>query len=539
MIHLPPATNLAARSSVSPAPHTCPRRDAIHRRPAGLLIAAALLIVAGGCSSVPTDLGRADVDAMLAARGHVRAPADGAERAAWLGEQLDRPLSAPRAVQIALVNNPELQATYATLGFGAADVYEAGRLSNLTLDAARLDPNVAGERNLVTLGIAASFAELITLPARARLSEAAFAALRQSVAHEALVTAANAEKAYYESVGAEQVATLRRKIADAAAISAALAQRFRDAGNLDRRGLAFERAAASEARLAALDAGARAFAARAALAQVLGLPVGGDWQVPSRLRLPPDHDGEPAALIADALEARLDLAAARTEAALQADRRGITGWTRWLGDLDVGYEWERETDGTRLRGPTLGLEIPLFNQHRDQILRADAQWQMALSDVRRLTFTVENEVRAAHAAVTTARERVREYRDVLIPQRKEIVARAQEQVNFMLIGVFELLSLKRDEYDAIQGYLEALRDYWLARADLRLATGGALPQWGDEAGDHVDVDDFVRPPGAAMDHGGHDHHDHHGAQAPADPREERPDDTGHHRHHRHPNGESP
>jgi cobalt-zinc-cadmium efflux system outer membrane protein len=48
----------------------------------------------------------------------------------------------------------------------------------------------------------------------------------------------------------------------------------------------------------------------------------------------------------------------------------------------------------------------------------------------------------------------------------------------MLIGAFELIRTKREEYDAWQGYLESVRDYWIARTALRAATGGLLP--GDE-----------------------------------------------------------
>ena len=80
--------------------------------------------------------------------------------------------------------------------------------------------------------------------------------------------------------------------------------------------------------------------------------------------------------------------------------------------------------------------------------------QIAFSEVRRIATDVDNRVRLAYAALENARARIAEYRDVLIPQRIETVARAQEEVNFMLIGIFELIALKQDEYDAYQGYLD-------------------------------------------------------------------------------------
>ena len=458
------------------------------------------VVLLGGCSSIPADLGRGEVNELVAARGQT---VD--ENTGKLLETLtSAPLSAESAVRIALINNPELQASYASLGFGAADVYEAGRIRNPILSGVFLDTNAAGERDQVTYGLVVSFTDLITLPARKRLSRGAFAAMKQRVGADVLGVAAAAEKAYYEYVGVQQVAALRAQIANAGELSARLAQRFFDAGNLAPRELAMERATASEARLNALEAANAAFAARTELADVLGLSVGASWTAPAALRLPATDEDDLDTLLALARESRLDLAAARTNADVLADRLGVVNWTRWLGELDVGAERERDTDGSRLAGPTVDWEVPIFNQHRDAVLRADAEFQVAISEFRRATIDVDNSVRLASAALENMRARIREYRTTLIPQRVEAVARAQEEVNFMLIGIFELISLKQDEYDAYQGYLEAIRDYWLARADLALAVGASLPSTANIGTERIDVDQFVQPQSGGMDHSGHD-----------------------------------
>ena len=479
-------------------------------KPAVVLVAVSLL---NGCTSIPADSGRSEVDQLLAARGQ---PVDNSA-GDLLATLTSAPLSAESAIRIALINNPQLQASYANLGFAAADVYEAGRVRNPILSGAFLDTNAAGERDQVTYGLVVSFTDLITLPARTRLSRGAFAAMKQQVGADVLGVAAAAEKAYYEYVGAQQVAALRAQIANAGELSARLAQRFFDAGNLAPRELAMERAAASEARLNALEATNAAFAARTALATVLGLSVGEPWTAPAALRLPVATEDDLDALLALARDSRLDLAAARTNADVMADRRGVVNWTRWLGDLDVGAERERDTDGSRLSGPTVDWEVPIFNQHRDALLRADAELQIAVSDVRRVSLDVDNSVRLAYAALQNARARIDEYRTTLIPQRIETVARAQEELNFMLIGVFELIALKQDEYDAYQGYLEAIRDYWLARAELALAVGNSLPSEANIGDERIDVDEFVPPhssqpvPDDNADDNQHRHH-HGGAQ---------------------------
>ena len=444
-------------------------------------------VVLSGCASIDPDLGRGEVARMTAARGQ---PID---QLPEIRLPTSAPLSAENAVRIALLRNPRLQASYASLGFGAADLYEAGRVRNPVVFGAFLKSDVAGEGDKVTVGLVATITDLITLKARRRLSRGEFAALQQNVGAEVLAVAAEAEKAYYNCVGAQQLAALHDQIAKAAAVSADLAQRFRGAGNLTPRELAMERAAASEAQLSALEAHAEAFAARTELASVMGLSVGGDWQVPVSLNSPLATEDDLEKLLTLADEARLDLAAARTRADVLADRLGVVEWTRWLGERDVGVERERETDGAYLTGPTVNWEAPVFNQHRDVVLRAIADLQIVVADVQRIANDVDNDVRLAYAKLQNARSRIDEYRDVLIPQRIEVVARAQEEVNFMLIGVFELLALKQEEYDAYVGYLGSIRDYWIARADLALATGTTLPSSTRIGDERIDVDDFLRP----------------------------------------------
>jgi cobalt-zinc-cadmium efflux system outer membrane protein len=44
----------------------------------------------------------------------------------------------------------------------------------------------------------------------------------------------------------------------------------------------------------------------------------------------------------------------------------------------------------------------------------------------------------------------------------------------MLLGVYQLIQAKQAEYDAYRQYIEAVRDYWIARSDLERAVGGRL-----------------------------------------------------------------
>jgi len=66
------------------------------------------------------------------------------------------------------------------------------------------------------------------------------------------------------------------------------------------------------------------------------------------------------------------------------------------------------------------------------------------------------------------------YRDQIIPTREKVVAESQKHYNFMLVGATNLLQAKRDEIAAYRGYIEAVRDYWIARTELERAVAAPL-----------------------------------------------------------------
>ena len=471
----------------------------------GYRVSPLVLLLAAGCTTVPNDLGRGDVNGLLIERGVPVENQQTDDVPAFIASITDEPLTAVNAAKIALINNPSIKSRYAELGFSAADLYQAGRISNPVLSALILDSNISGNLDQNTFGLATSLTDLLTLPARKRYAEAEFAVAKEAIGAAIMEITADAEIAYYEFVAAKQIAILRGRVADAGGLSQKLAERFRDAGNLTPRDLALARAGASDARVAALEAKASAYAKRAALANILGLSVDADWDAPPRLPAPLPTEDRLDNLVTLAQASRLDISAATAHAKNISNRLGLTQWTRWLGELNIGVETERETDGGRLTGPAISWEVPIFSQNRDRILRVDAELQIALADMERTILTADNDVRLAYAAMMNTRARFEEMREHLIPQRIAATARAQEEQNFMLIGIFEVLATKQEEYDAYQLYLETVRDYWISRTSLSLAVGSRLPSAGAET-ELLDVEDYTRPAPVGSGHSGHGGH---------------------------------
>lgn len=472
-------------------------------------VLAATLLVAG-CAGIPADRGFADSRALVVSRGGppVEAPMSDQEAQRQTAEWMAAPLSVESAQRIALTRNPQLLRQYAKLGIAQAEVYDAARISNPLFSFAWLDGSTGGAQ--VALGLAQNFADILYLSPRKRRASGELVRTQQQVAGELVKLAAEVEAGYYAYVGAVAVVELRDAVAAAGSTSAELAQRFFDAGNINRLDLNREKAAATEARIAADRAVTNALTMRSALNTLLGLTAENDhWTIQTRLSPPMKQEDEAAELQRLAQLGRLDLLSARQSVVLLEDALGVTRSYRLIGDIQLGVDYEHQTDRSRLLGPTLGLTLPVFNWGSGRVERARAELDQARAEARGLEIRVSNEVGLADARVKGARALVERYRMQLIPQREEVVRRATEMHNYMIIGQFELLQDKREEYDAYQGYLVSLADYWTARADLAQAIGARLPSSVQITHQGIEPRALIAPKQSG---GSHQAHGRHGAE---------------------------
>jgi cobalt-zinc-cadmium efflux system outer membrane protein len=122
----------------------------------------------------------------------------------------------------------------------------------------------------------------------------------------------------------------------------------------------------------------------------------------------------------------------------------------------------------------LRLELPLFDRRQGLIRRLEAQLRQSEKRLAGLSIDARSEVRAARLTLLSGRQVVEHYRKVLLPLRERIVALSQQHYNAMLLGVFQLLLVKQAEVEAYRQYIEAVRDYWIARVELERAAGGRL-----------------------------------------------------------------
>lgn len=463
----------------SPIRSKAPRRG----RRAVLMTAVALGLLTGACAA--TQVERSVLLAQAGAAAPAARDASGPQAPGGAALQnvvqqiLAKPLSADDAVQLALLRNRSLRATYFSVGLFESD------LASAVVNA----PAAPEADSALSLGVERRFV-LATIGARKRswaneVDRRRGDGVKLEVAADMLRVAAEARRAYYAAVAAEQAARYMEQVRDAAAASADLAERLAQVGNFPKVNALRERAFLGEVMAQLARARQTATSERENLTRVLGL-WGQDaaYQLPDQLPDLPARPIEVDDLEATALKRRLDLQAAQVEILAEAREmeldgydRGVllTGRTRFVSLPEVDYF----ADGA-ISGDAAGrsLRVPVFDREQARLDAKMLSFMRELDHFSELAVNVRSEVRAAYAAYRTAYDVAKHYRDEIVPLRKQISDETAVRYTGMLISVFELLEDARERISTVIASIEAQRDFWTAEADLRLVltSGGAERQ---------------------------------------------------------------
>ena len=453
--------------------HIPPRRR-------GRLAVAALALVAlvglGGCATLSRDGGFGPVAQTASDRLHkdltwARSDADRDTIDQRVAELLAQPLSVEDAVQIALLNNRGLQASFDQLGISEADMVQAGRLPNPGFRFGRLSQGASIE---IDRSIQFNLARLLTLPLVQRIESQRFAQTRMAVSLSMLQLASQTRKAYYLALAADQTAGYMRQVQSTAQAGADLARRMAQAGNWNRLDQAREQRFYADAALNLARAEQARVAAREQLTRLMGL-----WGTQTQFRLPerlPDLPKAPSELPdieRTALAQRIDVQAAKLATVQLAGNLGLTRATRFVNVLEIGAVRNSFSDAPNQSGYEISLELPLFDWGGARVAKAEAIYMQAVNRTAQIAVDARSEVRGTYANYRASFDIARHFRDEIVPLSKTISDENQLRYNGMLIGVFELLADARSQITSVNGSIDALRDFWLAQADLEMVQLGS------------------------------------------------------------------
>ena len=439
-------------------------------------MAVAALLAVAGCVSVHPRAGFDDASELVARRTpytlrwDTGTPEDSlVDRR--LRAMLHGELGADTAVQVALLRNARLQATFEEIGIAQADLVQAGLLRNPVFSVAWLFGTAPGVQSA---GLIIPFVDLLQRPLRQRVALERADAVTAQVADAVLRLVADVRVAFAEATAAREMLTLRESTAQATSASAVVAKAMHDAGNVSDLDLASERALAAQARVDLRLTRANAAVARERLVRLMGLPTAdSSWTVPSRLPLPPDDALALERVEALAIANRLDFAAAFKETEAAARAAGFTRAFALLPDGQIGVLGDREPDGTFV-GPTLQVPLPLFDQGQATVSAAQARYRQALRRHEALRIEILADSRALRETLVAARERALYFRNDVLPLRHMVLVESQKHFNAMDLSLFTLLMAKQGEIDAGVASVGAVKDYWVARAELERAVGGSF-----------------------------------------------------------------
>jgi outer membrane protein TolC len=441
----------------------------------------------GACANFSTDGGLSAVNAISAPALNadavaIRTPEDAAVASARVRVLLARPLTASRAVQIALLNNRSLQAAYNALGLSEAAFAQASLPPNPTFSLSR----ISGAGGFEIEGrVIASILNLATLPIRTEIAAERFRQAQLQAASDTLRIAAEARRAFYRAVAARAMSGFLEQARVTGETAAELAKRLGETGAMNKLDQARNQVFHAELVAQLGTARQRAATERERLVRALGL-WGGDTQfkLPGGLPPLPSRPRAIANVEAEAVARRIDLQMARIEAGVLARSYGLTNATRFVSMLDVGGVAKKTRDNgetTREAGFEIELQIPLFDFGEVKTRQAEQSYMQAVNRLLARAVNVRSQAREAYGTYRSTYEIARHYRREVLPLRKLISDETLLRYNAMQIDVFALLTEARQRIASTNSALEAERDFWLADVDLTSAlvtgaTGGSAPE---------------------------------------------------------------
>ena len=437
-----------------------------------LLTSAALL---GGCASFSPDGGFSTVEKTARDRlgkdvQWTRTDADQVRIDQRVAELLAKPLTMDDAVQVALLNNRGLQATYSELGITEAEVVQAGRLPNPGFSFGRL---TRGSEVEFERGLHFNLARLLAMPFIGQMEARRFEQTKSMVAMQVLSLAADTRKAWVNALAAEETVRYMRQVKETADASSELARRMEQVGNFNKLQRAREQGFYADAALNLAQAEQLQRSTRERLTRLLGA-----WGTQTQFSLPerlPDLPKE-ALDLPDvervALAQRLDVQGARLMAERTAKSLGLTRTTRFINVLELGIRNNSSNEMPTQRGWEIGVELPLFDWGGARVARAEAVYMQTLHRAAETAINARSEVREAYTGYRSAYDIARHHRDEIVPLRQRIAEENQLRYNGMLIGVFELLADARAQITSVNAAIQAKRDFWIAQADLDMALIG-------------------------------------------------------------------
>jgi outer membrane protein TolC len=401
--------------------------------------------------------------------------ADDADEARNAVQRLLRhPLTVDTAVQIALLNNRGLQASYNELALAEADMVQQSLPPNPTFSVFRIAGNGALEAERQVVG---NILALSTLPFRSEIARQRFQQAQLRAAEETLRLAAEVRGTYFRTVAANELVGLLTEAKSTAESTAQLALKLGQTGAMNKLDQAREQVfyAETTADLAVLRQDATS--SRERLIRLLGLWDGDiGIRLPQKLPVLPQRPLSLPGIEVDAAEHRIDLQIARIELDALAKSLNLTEATRFVTLLDIAGVDRKTVDPNgasfRERGFDVQFQIPIFDGGEVRVRQAVETYNQAFNRLTEKAVNIRSEARDAYRVYRSTYDIAAHYQREVVPLRNIISEESKLRFSSMQIDVFAVLTEAKQRIAALRAAIEARREFWLAQSELKTAVNG-------------------------------------------------------------------
>lgn len=387
---------------------------------------------------------------------------------------LQQELVIDSAVQIALLNNPEIQAIFEEIGIAQADLVEAGLFQNPVFDAYVRFPNNHSLQLNTAFSVTQSFLDIFLIPLRKKIAAVELEQAYLRVAKAVLNLGFDVQETFY-NLQAEQIKQnfLASLIQATEAVNLLTAAQ-RQQGNINDLELQSRMNEYLESKVALAQSQVELIRLRERMNKLLGLSSSElCWRIIEDLPELPEKEIPAECLEFIALSQRLDLEIARWEVKKIAKMLGLKQWWAYT-NVAAGISTEHEAEGLQETGPAFAGAIPIFNYGQADRARLYSMHRQSLEREKALEIDVLSEVRSARDQLFVNRNLVLTYQMELLPLQEQIISMSQRFYNTMALSVYKLIDAKKQELQMQINYKLNLRNYWISRVELDRALGGGL-----------------------------------------------------------------
>lgn len=389
-------------------------------------------------------------------------------------ELLQKELSEDLAIQIALLNNQNLQAIYESLGIAKAKLAQAGMLKNPIFSFSYRFSTQSNVTDLIEGALLQNFLEILLIPLKRKMAQAELEATKAMLISKVVEMIAETKIAFYTLQASEQIWNLKKDILLASELSYEAGQRLFEAGNIKDLDLSIERSFYEQAKLDVASWEIAVLEAREKLHVLMGLwGCQIDWKISPIIPEIPSKEEDFINIENEAIARSFDLKISYNKLLATAASFGIDTSKFIFPQFDLGVSAERE-DSIWYVGPAFNIAIPLFDFGKVNAAKAKAAIMQEWNRYTALAIEIRSKARISRFSLLNAFRQYQYLKKVMIPLSEQITNISLLQHNAMQLGIFQLLSAKQRELEKKVQFVQMRQEYLISKVILQSLLKGHI-----------------------------------------------------------------